>query len=599
MEKTLKITSTIQCDVLIIGAGGAGLRCAAKICNLRPGTSIIAVTKVAHPQKSHTGSAQGGLSAVDPGDPVDRLKYHMFDTWKGSDCTADQNVIKKVTEASWDETLWLIKKGMHFTRNEEGKLSKRTFGGHTLFFGEISAFRAIFEADRTGKGILDSLWTEALRNKIQFFNQSIATELFIKNDRCTGALLFRQKEGEFVKVIAKATVIATGGSGQVFKITTNCRHNTGDGLAVALRAGLPVMDPEAVQFHPTGIVGPGILASEALRGEGGILKNNGLEPFMINYAPGMRDLAPRDIVSRAIEMEIREKRGISHPDHNIEHVWIDLRHLSDYVHDVKLKEISAFFKSFVNIDAKKELCPVRPSNHYQMGGIPTTEFGEVQKSEDKIISGLFAIGECASASLHGFNRLATNSILELITMGRFVGEKVVGFLDDGSADDLPIDAGEKTLSQFNNYLNAKGKDNFGQIRNIMRNTMTEKAGVFRTEDGLNKAMETLAELKNRSYNTALSGKSLRMNQELVQCWELDNLLSVASVIVKGAQERRESRGAHYREDYQERQDKFNYHTLAYITESGEITLGKRAINMCIHEAKGENYEKFGNILRKY
>lgn len=599
MEKKLKIGSTINCDVLIIGAGGAGLRCASRIYDLKPETSIIAATKVPHPQKSHTGAAQGGLSAVDPNDPVDKIEYHMFDTWKGSDCTADQNVIKKIIEASWDEIMWLVKKGMHFTRNEEGKLSKRTFGGHTIRFGESSAFRAIFESDRTGKGILDAMWTEALKNKTMFLNQSIATELLIKDGRCVGALLFRQKQGDFVKVSARATILATGGSGQVFRITTNCRHNTGDGLAVAMQAGLPVMDLEAVQFHPTGIVGPGILASEALRGEGGILRNKDLEPFMINYAPKMKDLAPRDVVSRAIETEIRENRGILNPDHNIPHIWIDLRHLSDYVHDVKLREISTFFKTFANINPKKELCPVRPSNHYHMGGIPTTEFGEVQQNADKIIPGLFAVGECAGASFHGFNRLATNSILELITMGRFVGERVADYLKENSSYDLPKNAGEKTLTQFNDYLNARGEDNLGQIKEKMRNTMTEKAGVFRTEKGLTEAMATLKELKNRVDNTALSSKTIRMNQELVQCWELNNLLSIALVIVKGAIERRESRGAHYREDYQERKDEFNYHTMSYMTKFGEITLDKKPINRCIYEAGGENCEKFGNILRKY
>ena len=275
----------------------------------------MAVTKVAHPQKSHTSTAQGGLAAVDPDDPVDQPLYHMYDTWKGSDCTADQNVITKIVEAAWDQIVWLENRGMHFSRDAGGGFSKRTFGGHTFNFGEGSVYRAVFEADRTGKGIIDTLWGETLREGISFMNQCIATELLFTGNRCVGAVIFRQKEGEFVKVLAKATVLATGGCGQLFRVTTNCRQNTGDGLALALQAGLPIMDTEAVQFHPTGIVGPGILASETLRSVGGILRNRDLEPFMERYAPRMKELAPRDLVARAIETEIREGRGITNPDH--------------------------------------------------------------------------------------------------------------------------------------------------------------------------------------------------------------------------------------------------------------------------------------------
>ncbi len=336
MDKKLRISSTIHCDVMIIGAGGAGLRCAAEIYERRPGTRILAVTKGAHPQKSHTTTAQGGLAAVDPRDPADKPIYHIFDTWKGSDCTADQNVIKKIVESAWEQVVWLENHGMHFSRDEEGRLSKRTFGGHTLNFGEGSAYRAVFEADRTGKGIMDTVWGESMKGGISFLNQSIATELLFRQNRCVGAIVFKQKEGQFVAVLSKATVLATGGNGQAYKVTTNCRQNTGDGLAIVLQTGLPVMDLEAVQFHPTGIVGPGILASETLRSVGGILRNKDLDAFMERYAPKMKELAPRDLVARAIETEIREGRGILNPDHNIEHVWIDLRHLSDYIHDVQV-----------------------------------------------------------------------------------------------------------------------------------------------------------------------------------------------------------------------------------------------------------------------
>jgi len=581
-----------------VGAGGAGLRCAAEVFEKRPGARVVAVTKVGHPQKSHTNTAQGGLAAVDPRDPVDKTVYHMFDTWKGSDCSADQNVIKKIVEASWEQVVWLENHGMHFSRDEAGKASKRTFGGHTLSFGEASAYRAVFEADRTGKGIMDTVWGEALRGNISFLNQAIATELLFQGDRCVGAVIFRQKEGEFVAVVARATVLATGGNGQLFKVTTNCRQNTGDGLAIILKAGLPIMDPEAIQFHPTGIVGPGILASETLRSVGGILRNKELEAFMERYAPQMRELAPRDLVARAMETEIREGRGVLNPDHKLEHLWIDLRHLPDYIHDVQIPEVTSFFRKFVNLDPKKELCPVRPSNHYQMGGIPTNELGEVGKGSDGIIHGLFAVGECAAASFHGFNRLGTNSLLELITMGKFAGEKVVDYL--GGADvEPPSDTGEKSFSQFSAFMEGQGKDNFGEIRKQMQSLMTEKVGVFRTESALNEAIEMLRALKERADKAPLSSHTLTMNQELIQRWELDNLLAVSMITAQAALHRRESRGGHYREDFPERKDEFNYHTLASMKAFGEVNFQKRDIDMSLYEAKGDHYERFGMIERKY
>jgi len=507
-------------------------------------------------------------------------------------------VIKKIVNFAWEQIVWLENKGMHFSRNQEGRLSKRTFGGHTVRFGETSAYRAVFEADRTGKGIMDSVWGETLRGGVSFVNQSIATELLLKNGRCVGAVLFRERTGEFVAVCAKSTVFATGGDGQIFRVTTNCRQNTGDGLAIVLGAGLPVMDIEAVQFHPTGIVGPGILASETLRSVGGILRNKDLEPFMEKYAPKMKELAPRDLVARAIETEIQEGRGIMNPDHHIEHVWIDLRHLSDYVHEVQIPEVTSFFKKFVNIDPKLELCPVRPSNHYQMGGIPTTEFGEVQSTSGEIIRGLYAVGECAAASFHGFNRLGTNSILELITMGRFVGQRIVESLAD-QLPELPADTGKKSFALFSAYLDQTGKENLEEIREESRALMTEKVGVFRTEVGLTEAIEALKALKKRAAHTTLACKSPKMNPELILRWELDNLLSISLVTAVCALNRRESRGGHARRDFPERKDDFNYHTLATMTEFAEVDLGKRAVDMSIFESNCEHCKRFDIIERKY
>jgi len=598
LSNKLKITQQRFCDVLIVGAGGAGLRCAAEILHRRPEADICAVTKVAHAQKSHTGTAQGGLAAVDPADPQDLPVYHMFDTWKGSDCMADQSVVRRIVESAWEQIVWLENRGMHFSRNRDGTLSKRTFGGHTVRFGEASAYRAVFEADRTGKGIMDSVWGESLKGGVTFINQAIVTELMFSGGACAGAILFMTKSGEFMMVRARATVLASGGCGQVFRVTTNCRQNTGDIHAVSLRAGLPLMDMEAVQFHPTGIVGPGILASETLRSVGGILRNRGLEPFMVRYAPKMKELAPRDLVARAIETEIREGRGVLNPDHDIEHVWIDLRHLPEQVHREQIPEVSGFFKRFVNLDPRRELCPVRPSNHYQMGGIPTTSNGEVVAHDGRIVAGLYAAGECACASFHGFNRLGTNSILELITMGKFVGEQAAAFMDN-SFSEFPADAGEQTRQRFEAYLGASGSENQELIREGLRRTMTAEVGVFRNEPGLRRALDTLETLSQQAAAVAIVTKGLRMNQELVQRWELDNLLEVARVIAAGALRRRETRGGHARSDFPERSDDFNGHTLAQMDDAGRLTFSEREVDKSLFESGGPDCEKFDLIERTY
>jgi succinate dehydrogenase / fumarate reductase flavoprotein subunit len=600
MGEKLIIDSTITCDVLVIGAGGAGLRAVARIAEQRPEAKIIALTKVVSPQKSHTTTAQGGMAAVDPRDAEDRPIFHMFDTWKGSDCSADQNVIKKVCDLGWEEVVWLERHGMHFSRTEQGRIAKRPFGGHMLNFGEVKAYRACYEADRTGKGIMDTVWNESLKYGVSFIGQCVAVELLFKDGVCIGAVIFRYPEGRFIAVLAKATVMATGGNAKMYLVTSNCRGNTGDGLAIALHAGLPIMDPEAVQFHPTGMVGPGILASEALRGEGAILRNKDEEPFMERYAPTAKDLAPRDLISRAIMQEMREGRGLYHEGHHAQHVWLDLRHLPREVHEKKLQEVCSFFKRFVGVDPQKDLCPVTPTAHYQMGGIPTNEFGEVQRDPQAIVPGLFACGEVAAASLHGLNRLGTNSLLELITMGRVMGDQVVAYLKDSEEpQDLPSDAGHIVFDQFSSYINSQGTESYAQIRDSLRTLMQEKVGIFRAEQTLTEAIERLKELKERATRIPAAPTSLRANQHLWQVWELNNLITVSMVIAQGALARNESRGGHYREDYPERSDEFNYHTLVYMPEFGEITFDKRPIDMSLFEAQGEHYELFDYIERKY
>jgi succinate dehydrogenase / fumarate reductase flavoprotein subunit len=319
---------------------------------------------------------------------------------------------------------------------------------------------------------------------------------------------------------------------------------------------------------------------------------------MERYAPKMKDLAPRDIVARAIETEIRQGKGVMNPDHRIEHVWIDLRHLPDYVHEVKLKEVASFFKTYANLDSRTQLCPVRPSNHYHMGGIPTNEHGEMLTSTNTVVPGIFAVGECACASLHGFNRLGTNSLLELLVMGRCVGERVLSYLKEKQAPS-PKGAGEASLARFAGYLEAEGRENVGLIRQEMREVMTRQVGVFRIEKGIREAIASLVAFKARAAEVGVSTKDLRMNQELLERWELDNLLDNAMTIAQGALMRKESRGAHFREDYPERSDEFQYHTLVSMTEFGKVSFGKRPIDMSVYESKGEHHEQFRIMPRQY
>ena len=601
MNNPFQIDSVLTCDVLVIGAGGAGLRVAVEIGENRPDTKVLALTKLLSPQKSHTSTAQGGAAAVDPNDPVDKIIYHMFDTWKGSDCSGDQNIIQKVCQSAWDQIVWLERHGMHFSRTEEGRIPKRVYGGHTLNFGKGGkAARTCYEADRTGKGIMDTVWGEAIKYNVQFMNMGLATELLFDNGRCVGAVVFLEREGKFICILAKATVIATGGKMQMYLMNTNCRQNTGDGLALILEAGLPVMDLEAVQFHPTGLVGLGFLAAEAIRGYGGILRNKDGEAFMANYAPVAKDLAPRDFVSRCIMEEIRNGRGLVHSDYKLPFVWLDLRHLPEYIHTQKLPEVESLMRKFLHVEPRTDLCPVAPVAHYQMGGIPTDDFGRVHDRHLSPVAGLFACGEVAAASLHGFNRLGTNSLVELITMGQIVGQNVSEYLrDTEDVSQMPNDAGKIIFPQFSRYLNEKGNGNYGTIRNKLRSVMMENVGIFRTQNTLTQTLETLSELKEEASKISTPGPSLAMNQRLVEIWELNHLIDISAIIAQGALHREESRGAHFREDYPERRDEFNYHTLATMPEFDKITLGKRPIDMSIFDARAKDYTYFDFMERKY
>ncbi|MBU0756265.1 MAG: FAD-binding protein, partial [Planctomycetes bacterium] len=403
-------------------------------------------------------------------------------------------------------------------------------------------------------------------------------------------MLFQQKTGEFVNVLAPATVLATGGAGQVYQITTNCRQNTGDGLAICAQSGIPIMDPEAVQFHPTGIVGPGILASETLRSVGGILRNKDLEPFMARYAPKMKDLAPRDLVSRAIELEIREGRGILNPDHQIEHVWIDLRHLPDRVHEEQIPEVAGFFKKFVNLDSRTDLCPVRPSVHYHMGGIPTNKYGEVVVDDkNTVFPGLYAAGEVACVSVHGANRLGTNSLLDLVVFGKHAGLRAAEYAKGADYVPLPADPSEFSREQFDRLKNGSGKENVFDIGNEMKSVMFDDVGVFRTEEGMKNALAKVNELQERFKQIKVQDTGKIFNTELLNAWEMDNLLDMAEVIAASALNRKESRGGHARDDYTERDDEnWLKHTLVW-KDNGKLKIGYKPVVMTRFEPKKRVY----------
>jgi succinate dehydrogenase / fumarate reductase flavoprotein subunit len=360
------------------------------------------------------------------------------------------------------------------------------------------------------------------------------------------------------------------------------------------------MDLEAVQFHPTGLVGLGFLAAEAIRGYGGLLRNKDQEAFMARYAPVAKDLAPRDFVSRCIMAEIREGRGLVHPDYKLPFVWLDLRHLPEYIHSQKLPEVESLMRKFLHVEPRTDLCPVAPVAHYQMGGIATDEYGRVQDQQLSPVAGLFACGEVAAASLHGFNRLGTNSLVELITMGQVVGQSVLTYLEDAEDyENLPPDAGKIVFAQFSGYLDTNGNGSYSSIRNTLRSVMMDNVGIFRTENTLTEALEILRELKQEAGKIRSPGISLAMNQRLLEIWELNHLIDISTIIATGALHRMESRGAHFREDYPERRDEFNHHTLVTMPEFDNTTVAKRPIDMSIFEAEEENFEHFDFIERKY
>jgi len=542
-------------DVVIVGAGLAGLRAAIE---LGENSRVAVLTKV-FATRSHSGAAQGGIGAALGNEEEDSWEWHMFDTVKGSDYLGDQDAIEIMAKDAPRTLIELEHMGVPFNRTAAGKIAQRAFGGHTRNFGQAPIKRACYAADRTGRVILDTLWEKSLQAGIRFFNEFNLIELIVVEGRCCGAVACELATGEIHVFHSRAVLLATGGAGKIYKTTSNAMASTGDGMAIAYRAGALLEDMEFVQFHPTGIYKLGILISEAARGEGGILRNRDGERFMERYAPTIKDLAPRDMVSRCILQEVRAGRGIDGRDY----VHLDLTHLGEQVIGQKLVEIIEFAKTYAGVDARREPIPVQPTCHYMMGGIAADADGHVLTDErGSIFTGLYAAGECACVSVHGANRLGCNSLLDILVFGRRSGKEINRFLESAPPPAKPPGVEAKTAAMIRGLLDRSGAVSYGPIQAEMAVLMMDKASVFRTAQGLQAALSGLHNLKHRYGSIHVTDKGKCFNRELFDVLELGYMLELAEAIATGALFRQESRGAHSREDFPKRDDAgFLVHTL--------------------------------------
>jgi succinate dehydrogenase / fumarate reductase flavoprotein subunit len=550
-----------QHDVVIVGAGLAGLRAAVEVT----GHGDVALISKVYPTRSHSGAAQGGIAAALGNEEPDSWEWHMYDTVKGGDFLSDQDAAEVLAKDALRAVYELEHMGVPFNRTPEGKIAQRAFGGHAADFGQRPVKRACHAADRTGRVILDTLYGQAVRKGIKVYEEFQILDLITEQNRISGLVAYELATGEIHTFRAKAVLLATGGFGKVFKTTSNCFANTGDGVYLAYRAGIPLEDMEFVQFHPTGIYGLGVLISEAARGEGGILRNGKGERFMEKYAPSLKDLAPRDMVSRAIMEEIRAGRGIDGQDF----VNLDLTHLGKERLAEKLSEISSFVRIYLGIDANNQAIPVHPTCHYMMGGIPTNLDGQVLNKEQDVFQGLYAAGECACVSVHGANRLGCNSLLDLVVFGRRAGRKMVEDLPRLSMAPLAGEPEQGTAQRIKQIMERKKGERASALRQVMQEVMTLNCTVFRDGEGMKRALETIRGLKERYKRIVVDNRGSRFNTDLLETLELESLLHLAETIVVSALARQESRGAHYREDFPERDDtQWLKHTLVQKTDTG-------------------------------
>ncbi|MDQ3044837.1 MAG: succinate dehydrogenase flavoprotein subunit [Chloroflexota bacterium] len=570
-------------DAVIVGAGGAGLMAAIQLA----GKANVAVVSKLYPPRSHTGAAQGGISAALGNTEEDHWRWHMFDTVKGGDYLVDQDAAEILAREAIDAVLELEHMGLPFNRTPDGRIDQRRFGGHTRNFGEGPVRRACYAADRTGHMIIQTLYQQGIKHNVNFFDEHHLLDLlFTEDGRCCGCITIEIKTGEIHTIHAKAVMIATGGFGRVYKISSNAMAGTGDGVALAYRRGVPLMDMEFYQFHPTGIYKLGILLSEAARGEGGILRNGEGEAFAERYAPTLKDLAPRDMVSRFIYQEIKEGRGVDGKDY----VFLDLTHLSPELIDEKLPDITDFARTYLGVEPKTEPVPIQPTAHYAMGGLPTDIEGRVIfDPSGKIMPGLYSAGESACVSVHGANRLGTNSLVDLVVFGRRAGKHIASFLPTIDLPELPNDP-EFTARAINSDLLSRVKgERTAEIRTQMQETMMDKVSVVRDAAGLGEARETLKDLRRAYNHIAIQDHGAQFNTDLLEALELGCMLDCAETIIAGAIAREESRGAHYREDFQKRDDaNWLAHTMIYKT-SGGLQIKKKPVTITEFEPKERKY----------
>lgn len=549
-------------DAVIVGAGGAGLRAALEVSH----SGSVAVLSKLYPTRSHTGAAQGGIGAALGNVEEDLWEWHMFDTIKGGDYLVDQDAAEVLAREAVEIVYELEHWGLPFDRTPDGKIAQRPFGGHTHHFGQGPVRRSCYAADRTGHMILQTLYQQCLHRNVRFFDEYHVLDLLIQDGVACGVIAYQIRSGEIHTFRAKTVMFATGGMGRMFKISSNAHALTGDGPAIAFRRGVPLQDLEFFQFHPTGIYKMGILITEAVRGEGGILLNGKGERFMERYSPTLRDLAPRDIVSRAIYLELRAGRGIGGNDY----VHLDASHLGRTIVENKLPDIAEFCRVYLGIDPAVEPMPVQPTAHYAMGGIPTNVNGQVLLDErDTPLPGFYAAGECACVSVHGANRLGTNSLVDLVVFGRRAGWDMARHVKETEFAPLPAHPEAQACDEVARLLHNAGSERAAMLRAELQQTMMDHISVFRVEDQIQAAIAKIRELQDRYRQVSIQDKGKAFNTDLLEAIELGYLLDLAEVTAASALARRESRGAHSREDYPERDDQnWLRHTLAYWAEAG-------------------------------
>jgi succinate dehydrogenase / fumarate reductase, flavoprotein subunit len=573
-------------DAIIVGAGGAGLYAALEAS----GTARTAVLSKLFPMRSHTGAAQGGIGAALGNVEEDRPEWHAFDTVKGGDYLVDQSAAVLLADDAVRAVYDLENRGLPFNRTSAGKIDQRRFGGHTRNFGEAPVRRSCYAADRTGHMILQTLYQQCIKSGVEFYDEFHVVDVLIEGGTCRGVVALELATGELHTFASRAVLFATGGFGRMFRVTSNAFANTGDGPALLLRRGLPLQDMEFFQFHPTGIKKLGILISEAVRGEGGILRNRNGERFMERYAPTLLDLAPRDMISRAILTEIRSGNGARGDGKIDDFVFLDATHLGREVLEKKLPDITDFSRTYLGIDPVDKPIPIQPTAHYAMGGIPTDLDGRVvMDATGRICNGLYAAGECACVSVHGANRLGTNSLVDLVVFGRRAGKHIAGYVKQAASGAPGADAAEPARAALARLRDGTRGADAAALRESMETVMMEKVGVFRNEADLTAAAAAMRQLRGTATELRARDASGRFNGDLLGILELQNLADLSLVTAASAQARRESRGAHARDDYPDRDDgRWLRHSLAWI-ENDAVRLGDRPVDISTWKPKPRVY----------